>query len=77
MKAIQILMDETTIEAVDREARQQCSDRSKLIRAAITGFLAEQRRRRLEEEHRRGYKRKPQRPNEIEEWETIQQWPEE
>ena len=76
MKAVQILMDEDLIEAVDNEARQQGTDRSKLVRTAIANLLAEMRRRRLEEQHRNGYVHHPQSKEEVVPWEEIQEWPE-
>ncbi len=76
MKAVQILMEEELIDAVDREAKRLRSDRSKLVRAALTQFLAESRTRALEERHRKGYEKKPQRLREVTEWETAERWPE-
>jgi metal-responsive CopG/Arc/MetJ family transcriptional regulator len=76
MKPIQILMDERLLAAVDREAKRRRSDRSKLVRAALTAFLADSRRRTLEEQYRRAYRQAPQRTDEIEPWEHIQAWPE-
>lgn len=76
MKAVQILMDEDLIQAVDEEAREQGTDRSKLVRMAIANLLTEMRRRRLEEQHRKGYMQHPQSKEEVAPWEEIQEWPE-
>lgn len=73
MKAVQILMDEDLIKAVDREAKRERSDRSKLVRAALVRYLAEQRRRDDEARHRQGYARKPVVRGEF--WEPDT-WPE-
>jgi metal-responsive CopG/Arc/MetJ family transcriptional regulator len=77
LKPIQILMDERLIGALDREARRLKSDRSKLIRVAVTRLLSTARRRSLEEQDRACYERTPQAPSEWEPWQEVQSWPEE
>lgn len=77
MKAIQILMDERLLNAVDREAKRAGSDRSKLIREALTRFLQETRRKTMEDQDRQAYMKRPQTKDEIEPWEAVQAWPEE
>ena len=76
MRAIQILMDEPLIDAVDREAKRSHLDRSKLIRAALAQFLASKRREARERADRRGYERRPQTGAEIAAWEKVAEWPE-
>jgi metal-responsive CopG/Arc/MetJ family transcriptional regulator len=76
MKPIQILMDEAMIAAIDREAKRRKMDRSKLLRAAVADYLANQRRREREEQDRRGYAAAPQRTEEYEPWLAAQVWPE-
>jgi metal-responsive CopG/Arc/MetJ family transcriptional regulator len=76
MKAIQILMDEALLRALDEEARRRRTDRSKLIRMASARLLTDLRRRDLEARHRRGYVGKPQDGDELRGWEEIQEWPE-
>jgi metal-responsive CopG/Arc/MetJ family transcriptional regulator len=76
MKPIQILMDEALIRALDREAKLRHSDRSKLVREAVTAHLAALRRRSQDEQYRRGYAKHPQRAKESQLWEGIQEWPE-
>ena len=76
MKPIQILMDEAMIAAIDREAKRRKMDRSKLLRAAVVHYLANQRRREREEQDRRGYAAAPQRTEEYEPWLAAQVWPE-
>jgi len=77
MRPIQILLDEELIRTVDREAKRLRSNRSKLIRAALSAYLATARRRMLDERYRRGYEQKPAAPDEFGDWERIQEWPEE
>jgi metal-responsive CopG/Arc/MetJ family transcriptional regulator len=69
-------MDEELIRAVDGMARRRGSNRSKLVRAALAQLVAAERCAALEAQHRRGYQRHPQRPEEVEPWEAIQRWPE-
>ena len=76
MKPVQILLEEGLIRDVDQEARRQRIDRSKLIRQALARYLAGVRREKLEEQHRAGYLRHPQRPDDVAQWERLQQWPE-
>ena len=76
MKPIQILMDARLIEAIDRAARRRKSDRSKLIRTAVTRLLTDERRGTLEELDRAGYERTPHARAEWEPWQEIQEWPE-
>lgn len=77
MKPIQILMDPELLASVDRAAKRLRSDRSKLVRMALSRFLADERRRELEERHRSAYRRQPQRADEVEPWIGAQAWPEE
>ena len=76
MRAVQILMDEELIGDVDREAKRAKSDRSKLVRAAISRYLREAKRASMEQRHIEGYRRRPIHKSEIEPWEGIQEWPE-
>lgn len=69
-------MDEKLVAAVDREAQRRKSNRSKIVRAALALFLADSRRRALEEQYRRGYETSPQRKDEYDLFEEIQAWPE-
>jgi metal-responsive CopG/Arc/MetJ family transcriptional regulator len=75
MKPIQILMDPGLLRDIDREAKRLRSDRSKLIRAAVTSFLEKSHRSALERQHRLGYTKHDQRDDRIEEWEDVQEWP--
>ncbi len=76
MKAIQLLIDEPLIAAVDQEAVRQKTDRSKLMREALRRYLGESKRRALETQHRRGYIGSVSSDAEIKGWESVQQWPE-
>jgi metal-responsive CopG/Arc/MetJ family transcriptional regulator len=76
MKAIQILMDDELIEAVDQEAKRRQLDRSKVIRTALLRLLAESRKHALEQQHIEGYRKHPVQKREIKAWERVQEWPE-
>jgi metal-responsive CopG/Arc/MetJ family transcriptional regulator len=76
MKAIQIMMDDALIRALDSEARRRHTDRSKLIRTAAARLLDDLRRRDLEARHRRGYAAAPLTAAELRAWEEAQAWPE-
>jgi metal-responsive CopG/Arc/MetJ family transcriptional regulator len=76
MKAVQILMDEKSLRELDREAKRERLDRSKLIRSLVEKHLAEVRRKEREEQHIRGYQKFPQDAEEMDDWESIQAWPE-
>ena len=76
MSAIQILMDDKIISALDQEAKNQQANRSKLIRRAVDHYLEGIQRARLEDQHRRGYEVKSQENDDITPWQDIQAWPE-
>jgi metal-responsive CopG/Arc/MetJ family transcriptional regulator len=75
MKPIQILMDEAQLVELDRVAKHRRSNRSKVIRAAVTSYLETARTLGLEERHRLGYAARPQQADEITPWEEVQAWP--
>jgi metal-responsive CopG/Arc/MetJ family transcriptional regulator len=77
MKPIQLLIGEELLRAADREAKRRRTNRSALVRAALTQYLAAARRQLLDEQYRRGYEKRPGRKDDIEAWEGIQSWPEE
>ncbi len=70
-------MEPDLLARVDRAAKRLRSDRSKLVRLALARFLADERRRELEERHRAAYQQRPQRADEVEPWVDVQAWPEE
>jgi metal-responsive CopG/Arc/MetJ family transcriptional regulator len=77
MKPIQLMMDSELLRAADREAKRRKINRSALLRAALTEFLANAQRQALDEQYRRGYEKKPAGKDDVEAWEAIQSWPEE
>jgi metal-responsive CopG/Arc/MetJ family transcriptional regulator len=69
-------MDEAQLMELDRMAKHRRSDRSKVIRAAVTSYLAAARVAGLEVQHREGYQARPQQAKEIDSWVEVQAWPE-
>ncbi|MEW5984776.1 MAG: ribbon-helix-helix protein, CopG family [Acidobacteriota bacterium] len=59
MKTISVTLDEDLLQGVDRAARAARTTRSELFRVALREWLAARRRRRLAEEDRAGYERRP------------------
>jgi len=74
MKTVQMTLDESLVEAVDRAARKLGKSRSAFARDALREALARERLRTLEQRHRHGYSRQPVRVGEFDAWETEQVW---
>jgi metal-responsive CopG/Arc/MetJ family transcriptional regulator len=76
MKTVQMTLDESLVEAVDRAARKLGKSRSAFARDALREALARERLRNLEERHRHGYSREPVHAGEFDAWESEQVWTE-
>ena len=74
MKTIQMTLDKNLIASVDKVAKRLGTTRSAFTRQALKSALREIRINELERKHRRGYKRKPVKPEEFEDWEPEQVW---
>lgn len=74
MKTIQMSIDESLLEEVDRVTQDLKTTRSEFIRAALQLALRKYRISKLEEEHAQGYARHPVTPDEFDGWETEQAW---
>lgn len=74
MKTIQMTLDEELVKAVDRVARRLGTTRSAFTRKALRQALRQLEIQKEEERQRRGYKRKPVRPGEFDDWEKEQIW---
>jgi metal-responsive CopG/Arc/MetJ family transcriptional regulator len=74
MKTVQMTLDEDLIASVDKVAKRLGTTRSAFTRQALKTALREVRMNELEQKHREGYKRKPVRPGEFEDWEAEQVW---
>ena len=74
MKTVQMTLDENLIASVDKVAKHLGTTRSAFTRQALKTALREVRTNELERKHREGYKRKPVKRGEFEDWEAEQVW---
>jgi len=74
MKTVQMTLDENLIASVDKVAKRLGTTRSAFTRQALKTALLEVRMNELERKHREGYKRKPVKRGEFEDWEAEQVW---
>ncbi len=65
MKTVQMTLDDSLVEEVDRVARQMGTSRSSFTRDALREALERRRTRELERRHREGYLRHPVEPGEF------------
>jgi metal-responsive CopG/Arc/MetJ family transcriptional regulator len=74
MKTVQMTLDESLVEAVDRAAKDLGTTRSAFARDALRAALTNLEERELERRHRAGYERLPVEPGELSDWEGEQVW---
>jgi metal-responsive CopG/Arc/MetJ family transcriptional regulator len=74
VKTIQMTIDESLLEDVDRMVAELETTRSALIRDALQQALRAYRVRRLEERDAAGYTAVPPSPAEADEWTAEQEW---
>jgi metal-responsive CopG/Arc/MetJ family transcriptional regulator len=74
LKTVQMTLDESLVEAVDRAARKLGTSRSAFARQALREALVRERIRDLERKHRQGYSAEPVRPGEFDAWVSEQVW---
>jgi metal-responsive CopG/Arc/MetJ family transcriptional regulator len=74
MKAVQILMDERQLAALDRVAKRLGRDRSKLVREAVSGLLAREAAKEKERRVIEAYRKTPMTREELE-WLGAGEWP--
>lgn len=74
-KAVQIVLDDQTLRAADRAARDAKVNRSELFRRALAVYLEQQRIAAMEKRHRAGYAKHPERAAEFGAFEDA--WPDE
>lgn len=75
MKTVQMTLDESLVEQVDRAAESLGTPRSAFTRDALRAALVEFQERERERRHRAGYERHPAQPGELDGWEDEQVWP--
>jgi len=74
MKTVQMTFDENLLVAVDKAAKRIGTTRSGFTREALRLALGKLRIAELEQKHRDGYRRKPVKRGEFNEWEVEQVW---
>jgi metal-responsive CopG/Arc/MetJ family transcriptional regulator len=75
MKTVQMTLDESLVEQVDRAAQALGTTRSAFTRDALRAALVDLQERERERRHRAGYESKPVQPGEFSDWEDEQVWP--
>ena len=74
MKTVQMTLDDSLVEAVDRAVQDLGTTRSAFTRDALRTALNNLKERDLERRHRAGYERHPVEPGEFDAWEDEQVW---
>jgi metal-responsive CopG/Arc/MetJ family transcriptional regulator len=74
MKTVQMTLDDSLVDAVDRAARSLGTTRSGFTRDALHKALMNLKERDMEHRHREGYERRPVQPGEFSDWEDEQVW---
>ena len=75
MRTVQMTLDDSLVDEVDRAATSLGTTRSAFTREALRAALANLRERELEQKHRKGYEKKPVQPGEFDIWDREQVWP--
>lgn len=74
MKTVQMTLDDSLVEEVDRAAKDLGTTRSAFTRDALRAALTNLKESELERRHRAGYERHPVKPGEFDAWEDEQVW---
>jgi len=74
MRTIQMTLDDTLVDAVDRVAKELHTTRSAFTRKALQDALVRYKLEQQEIKHRRGYEKDPVSPDEFSVWEAEQAW---
>jgi metal-responsive CopG/Arc/MetJ family transcriptional regulator len=74
MKTVQMTLDEDLLTTVDKVVKRLGTTRSAFTRQALKTALRDARINELERKHREGYKRKPVKRGEFDNWGTEQVW---
>jgi metal-responsive CopG/Arc/MetJ family transcriptional regulator len=74
MKTIQMTIDDPLLDNVDKMRRKLKKTRSEFIREALKNMLTGLRIKEMELQHKKGYQRKPVKPNEFDLWHDEQAW---
>lgn len=74
MRIVQMTLDKELVKQVDKIARETGTTRSAFTRDALRQAIRRVQVRRMEEQHRQGYMRKPVSADEFTGWEPEQVW---
>lgn len=74
MRTVQMTLDDTLIDAVDRVAKELNTNRSAFTRKALQDALVRYKLEQQEIKHRRGYEKDPVSPDEFSVWQAEQAW---
>ena len=74
MKTVQMTLDDSLVEAVDRAVQSLGTTRSAFTRDALQAALLSLKEKEMERRHRVGYEHKPVEPGEFSDWEDEQVW---
>jgi len=74
MKTVQMTLDEDLLTTVDKVVKRLGTTRSAFTRQALKIAVREVQINELERKHREGYKRKPVKRGEFDNWEAEQVW---
>ncbi len=75
MKAIQIMIDERLLEALDADEEVKRVGRSAVLRRAAAEYLRIRRREAIDEQYRRAYTNGTALDDELEGWVELGVWP--
>ena len=73
-KIVQLTIDETLLERIDRATQSLGIPRSDFIRQALESSLQNMAIAELERLHRKGYRQHPVKPGEFDVWDAEQAW---
>ena len=74
MRTIQMTLDEDLVKSVDKAVKTLHTTRSAFTRRALRQAIKSLQLKKLEEQHRAGYRRKPVSAEEFGVWEAEQKW---
>ncbi len=74
MKTIQVEVEDSVLEEVERATQALEMTREAFVRTALERALRQREIIALERRHARGYEERPQTPEEVGEWEAEQAW---
>jgi metal-responsive CopG/Arc/MetJ family transcriptional regulator len=70
-----VVLDDDLLELADVVAKQQRINRSALIREALRTHLKTLHYKKLEQQEREAYRRRPDDASEVRRWEKVADWP--